>query len=313
MNNNDYYSILEIDNTATDEDIKRSYRKLSLKYHPDRNSSPDAANKFQQINEAHEILSNKQKRGLYDMEQQGFMQNMFPGPGFAVFHANIDPEDLDIGNLFQLFGDIGTKPITPKNKKLNFNELNNMMNDFMTNINKPSSILTTLDLTLEEVYYGGDFLVHFERTTTSFGFKTQESHSISVHVNPGIEDGEIIVIKNEGNKLSSNKIGDVEVEINYKQHPYFEKEKNNLIYKKQLTLKEALCGFNFTMKHLNGREISLNNKENPVVIQNGCKKEIPKMGIKDIHNEIGNLIIEFNVVFPTNLSKEQISNLASIL
>ena len=112
---------------------------------------------------------------------------------------------------------------------------------------------------------------------TSFGFKTQESHSISVHVNPGIEDGEIIVIKNEGHKLSSNKIGDVEVEINYKQHPYFEKDKNNLIYKKQLTLKEALCGFNFTMKHLNGREISLNNKENPVVIQNGCKKEIPKM------------------------------------
>ena len=88
----DYYEVLEISKNATEQEIKRAFRKLAMKYHPDRNKSPDAESKFKEINEAYSVLSDQQKRQTYDQYgHEGLNQG-----GFS--HTNVDP--MDIFNQF---------------------------------------------------------------------------------------------------------------------------------------------------------------------------------------------------------------------
>lgn len=329
--NPNYYNILNVNEDAGDEEIKKSYHKLSLKYHPDRNKSPDASTIFQQINEAHEILSNKSKRTMYDIERRGvpFLQGLqgfggmpmnIPG-GFAVFHSS-EEEDADLDDMFKIFGQLsgmgaglhglmGNKREKTMHKKTN--NFNSMMHDLMSNMNKPPMIVKSLELSLEQIYKGGEYEIEFNRYVISYGFKTEETKTITVSIEPGIEDGKIITLKNEGNMLSSQQIGDVKIEIFCKPNELFERDGNDLIYKKNLSLKESLCGFNFEMNHINGREITFNNKKNPVVIKPGCRKEIPNMGMKTQEGTVGKMIVEFDIIFPDNLSEDQISSLGSIL
>jgi DnaJ family protein B protein 4 len=86
----------------------------------------------------------------------------------------------------------------------------------------------------------------------------------------------------------------------------------DLVYRKQLTLKEALTGFSFEVPHVNGKMLAINNKTNSTVVHPNYKKVIPNLGMSR-NNVSGNLIIEFDVVFPETLTKEQIDVLSNIL
>jgi DnaJ-class molecular chaperone len=85
-----------------------------------------------------------------------------------------------------------------------------------------------------------------------------------------------------------------------------------LIYKKKITLKEALCGFEFDIEHLNGKKLHLNNKSNRTIITPDTKKTIPNLGM-ECEGKTGNLIIEFQIDFPINLTEEQINVIGDIL
>ena len=91
--------------------------------------------------------------------------------------------------------------------------------------------------------------------------KVHENETIQVTVPPGIKDSDIIELKNKGNKISSNQIGDVKVCVSTKPHDTFTRLGMDLIYKKTISLKEALCGFAFDIEHLNKRVISFNNSK----------------------------------------------------
>ena len=105
--------------------------------------------------------------------------------------------------------------------------------------------------------------------------------------------------------------GDIKICINIQEQDDFYKEGNDLVYTKKLTLKEALCGFEFNIQHINGRIYSLGNTNN-LVIHPKFKKYIPELGFQR-NGEKGNLVIKFEVEFPETIDEEKKSKLAEIL
>jgi DnaJ family protein A protein 2 len=126
----------------------------------------------------------------------------------------------------------------------------------------------------------------------------------------GIDEGEIIVLKNKGNTINDELKGDVKVVIKVDNNTDFQRSGLDLLLAKTISMKEALCGFTFELKYITGRTYTINNNAGNI-IPNGYQKIIPNMGFsRDGHT--GNLIITFDVKFPEKLSEETIAALKLI-
>ena len=323
---NSYYEILGLANDASKDEIKKAYRSLSMKWHPDRNTATDANGIFQKINEAYETLSDDSKKLQYDMQLKGFpgMQAFnfgfpgggfpgggFPGGGFpgGGFHGNV--EEFEIHNVDEIFNNLfggfgGSQPDVSMFS-------GNLANNIFQSLQRPPAIIKNIYLTMEEIYYGGTFNMEIERWSIINNKKVFETVELDVIVPPGLSDNDIIQLKDKGNQISQRQTGVVKICINTKEHEYFTRRGLDLIYKKTITLKEALCGFSFEINHLNKRTIQFNNNNGKkILIHPGYKKAINKLGFNR-ENHSGNLIIDFNVEFPENLEEEQIESLNNIL
>jgi DnaJ family protein A protein 2 len=122
----------------------------------------------------------------------------------------------------------------------------------------------------------------------------------------------MIVIRDMGNSINQSIKGDVKITISVSNNSAFTRHGLDLVYKKKITLKEALCGFVFEIHHINGKNLCLNNKINKSVIKPNYKKVVPNLGMVR-ENSTGNMIIEFEIVFPDALTEEQIAGLENIL
>jgi DnaJ-class molecular chaperone len=309
-----YYDILGISKDASESDIKKAYRSLSLQYHPDRNSNADATKKFQEINQAYEILSDVQKRKQYDMgggiedmgggfpggmphEFQNVFNMMFgggfPGGGFPgmggmggpeirIFHGGI-PTHIHMGggNPFQRF-------------------------------QKPPPIIKNISISLEQAFSGCMFSLDIERWVLENEEKVNGNTTIYINIPPGTDDGEIITLQERGHIINDTCKGDIKIVMKVENNTEFQRMGLDLVFKKTLSLKEALCGFKFEIQHLSGKVLYLNNNSNNSIIKPNYKKILPSMGIQRA-NQSGNLIIDFQVEFPDALSREQIEKLSEIL
>lgn len=307
-----YYKVLEIDEKASKDEIKKAYRSLSFKYHPDKNNnSPDSITMTQKLNEAYETLSDEQKKAEYDMMRDpNNMMNM---------NMNMNMNNMnDLNNIFnQFFGGMpfGMPGMPPGVKIHMFNNgmpvHMNMGPNFANNMQKPTPIVKTLEINMEQVMNGAKLPVEIERWIIESGNKIFEHENLYVNVPKGIDDGEIIIIKSKGNIINDEIKGDVKVFIKINNNTEYQRQGLDLIYKKNITLKESLCGFSFEIKHLNGKTYTLNNITGNVISQ-GYQKLIPQMGLeRDGH--IGNLIIVFNIEYPATLNEDQIKKLKEIL
>ena len=133
----------------------------------------------------------------------------------------------------------------------------------------------------------------------------------------GIDNQEIIILENKGNVISDKIKGDVKVFINVENKTEFIRDGLDLLHQKKITLKEALCGFSFDIKHLSGKTYTINNT-NGKIITTRYTKTIQHMGMKRERRHpaspmIGNLIIAFEVKFPSSLTDEQREQLSKIL
>jgi DnaJ-class molecular chaperone len=312
-----YYDILDVPKDASESDIKKAYRKLSLQYHPDRNKEPGAENKFKEINVAHETLCDPNKRREYDMELNGVGVHGFPGgmggpPPGAEFH---DMNDI----LRHMFGG-GPPPGfgIPGQGEFNiffggqpgFGGGGNPF--FQQQMSKPPPIIKNLTLTLEQVYFGGNFTVEFDKWNVVNNMKIGERGSINITIPAGIEESEVIVVREAGNSIENQIKGDVKICIQIQNDTEFERHGMDLVCKRILTLKEALCGFKFELKHINGKTLSFNNMTNINVIKPNYKKVVPNLGMTK-NGTTGNLIIDFDVSFPEVLADDQIQRLSEIL
>jgi DnaJ-class molecular chaperone len=292
------YEILGVKENASQDEIKKAYRKASLKHHPDRGGDKG---QFQKINSAYETLGDPQKRNQYNMQRSNPFMNNMNGRGFPT-HENMN----DIFKVF--FGQNGGMPfgfpggpnvqVFQNGRPVNFNR-----------IRKPSAISKTIEISIEEAFSGVNKPIEIERWIQSNGTKRVEKETIYVPIPAGIDNQEIIVIQNKGNTINDNLRGDIKIFIRVINDSLFTRDGLNLIYKQEISLKEALIGFKFDIKHLSGKTYCINNN-NGKVITPQYTKIIRNMGMKREREHpappmVGNLIIVFEVKFPESLSEEQ--------
>ena len=324
----DYYEILGVEKNADQQEIKKAFRKLSLQHHPDRNDAPESEDIFKRINEAHETLSDPEKRQQYDSQQQGMpFMHMHPGGG------GVHQEFHDINNIFRQFfggggggmgggmggGRMGGVTFSmggPAGQEFHF--FNNGdghipgFPGFFHNLQKPPPIIKNLTLTLEQAYSGGNFPITIEKWNSTGNMKNIEIETIQITIPPGIDENEVIIMRDAGNRVENSLCGDVKIMVQITNDTIFQRQGMDLVCNRTITLKEALCGFIFELRHLNNKILSFNNHTNITVIKPGYKKVVPNLGMMK-NGESGNLIINFDIVFPDILSEEQIKHLATIL
>lgn len=309
-----FYEILGVSNDADEASLRKAYRALSLKYHPDRNPSPEAKAKFQEINEAYETLSDTQRRAQYDAELNGFHPHGMP---------MMDP---DIGNIFNMMfgggmpfgamhmggGGGGMPEIHVFHNGMPFHMGGGGGEHIFRQLHKPPPIIKNVEISLEQAYNGCTIQINLEKWVLHNNIKVIEPETIYLTIPAGADNGETVILRDCGNTVNENLKGDVKFVIAVSNNSEFIRQGMDLLYKKTITLKESLTGFSFEVKHINGRLLSLNNKTNRTVIHPNFKKVIPNLGMCRDANK-GNLIIEFDVSFPQTLSEEQMEKLAEVL
>lgn len=304
----DPYEILGVQKNADDEEIKRAYRKLSLRYHPDRNTDPDSTKKFQEINNAYESIKTSELRQQREFQAQNPFANH--APSGAEFH--------DMNNIFNMmFGGGGFPnggfPGGPNIRifhsgpggPVDFSQIFQQMN-------KPQPIVHILDITLKQCYDGCSIPIEIEKWVMEGNMRKNQIETIYVNVPMGIEENECIMIPERGNVVNDQLKGDVKVGFRISNTTPFERVGLDLVYKKKISLKEALCGFAFEIKHLNEKTLSIHNKTNVNIITPGYRKIFQQMGMKR-NGTTGNLIVELDVQFPEKLTQEQMDILAQVL
>ena len=259
------YSILGIDSTKTDNEVKRAYRKLSMRYHPDKNDDPSAGGMFAKISNAYlAIVEAREKK------------NLTAPPISSDFDRDSSKNNKSSSDKLVM------KSISPINK--------------------------TVYVSLVEAYNGTQVPVSIERETlvnmeeTGNVIVNRESVTLYLDIPPGIDNNELITISNEGHSDSNRNRGDIVVRINVTNNTSFIREGLLLRIKQDISLKEALIGCNLKFEHLNGKNINIKSS---TVIFPMMEKRIPGMGMKR-GERTGDLILTFNVVFPLELTNEQI-------
>lgn len=285
----DYYKVLDVGKDATQEQIKKAYRKLSMVHHPDRQSGNEE--KFKEINKAYEVLSNPEKKKEYD--------NPFGNGGQVPFGNDI----------FKMF--FNGMPQNMNFQPGNFSEFNVFTNNsnFMM---KPTPIVKTIKISLSQAFTGVNYPIEIERWIhQQNNTKYTEKEKVYVTIPAGIDDNEIIIMKEKGNIIQDKFKGDLKCFIKIENDTSFKRNGLNLIYTKEITLKQAICGFSFTIEHIDGKKYTINNT-NGKIINPDFKKQIPNMGMKR-NASTGSLIIEFKINFPLSLPDENIKKLEAIL
>ena len=322
-----FYKVLGVDEKASKEEIKKSYRTLQMKYHPDKNNnSQDAINMTQKLNEAYETLGDDEKREEYDMTRNNpflkggsnmdvpmddIINMMFGGMGIPGIRVGGFP-GMNMGGMGGMnmggMGGMGGFPGMPPGTKIHFFQGGNPMN--FQQLQKPQSITKNIVIKLSQVLTGATIPLEIERWLMENGIKVFETETIYVTVPKGVDDGEMILLKDKGNIINENCKGDIKIFVKIENDSIFKRVGLDLILEKKITLKEALCGFSFELTYINGKSYTLNNNAGNI-IPHGFRKIIPNMGLeRDQHK--GGMIIEFNVQFPEKLSESVITALKNI-
>ena len=282
----DYYKILEIDKKATDAEIKKAYRKLARKYHPDINpNDKEAEQKFKQINEANEVLGNAEKRKKYDAygenwqhasefekanQQQRYYSKSQSDEDFNSYGRDGD----DYSDFFDsLFG-------------------NNSRSRSRSHAFKGPDFSSELQLNLEDAY------------TTHKQTITVNGKNIRFTIPAGIENGQTIKIAGHGGEGSGGgPKGDLYITFTINNHPVFKRDKENLYVTENIDLYKAVLGGEITVATFDGK---VKLKISPGT-QNGAKVKLKGKGfpVYKKEGEFGDLYITFQIKIPTNLSNKE--------
>ena len=312
-NKRDLYDILGVSKDATQEEIKKAYRKLSLELHPDRNNnSPESTVKYQEINSAYDVLGSEQDRANYDRQHGPNLFGQVHGHHMEVNQADIF--NFLNKNIFEQMGHMNIGGMNFGTPHMNFGGINLgdiAMDGIKNKLMKPVPIIKTEEINLSKAYNGCKIPITIKRWVLENNVKKEETETVYLQVPKGVDDNEIIILRGKGNALSQTNVGDVKVFIKIINDSGFIRNGLDLILNKTITLKEALCGFSFDLKYIDGRTFKIANGVGHI-ITNNYNKVIPNMGLtRDDH--VGNLLINFTVDFPSELSSDQIENLAKIL
>lgn len=307
--NKDFYEILGIDKSSNPGVIKKAYRNLSMKHHPDRGGDSET---FKKINDAYQILGDEEKKRVYDMQRNSPFSGM-PGMRGMSGMSGVDLQE-DILRMF--FGGGGEgMPFEMGNTNMHFFHNGRPVN--ISGRQKPSPIIKTIHITLKQAFTGMDYPLEVERWIQEGNAKKIEKEKIYFNIKSGIDDNEIIIIKQKGNVINENTKGDIKIFVKIKNESMFQRKGLDLIHNQKISLKESLTGFAFELKHLSGKTYIINNSEGKI-IQPGYHKIINHMGMSRERGHPapplkGNLIIKFEIQFPQDISEEIRKKLKELL
>ncbi len=290
----DYYKILGVPRNASQEEIKKAYRRLALKYHPDRNKgNKEAEERFKEINEAYAVLSDPEKRRQYDMlGAEGFQSRFSREDIFRGFDFESIFRDFGIGfggrvrDIFsELFGGFGGFSGTPFER----------MDTYTAGI-KGRDLIYELPITLEEAAQGTK-----KNITYNVGGRRE---SISINIPAGIRDGQKLRVRGKGEPGPyGGPRGDLYMQIKLLEHPIFRREGENIFYKKRIKFSEAVFGTEVEVPTIYGKKLRL---KVPAGTQSGSKLRIKGYGLpKPNGRGKGDQYVEILVDVPKSLTPEQ--------
>lgn len=331
----DYYNILKVDKNATEDDLKKSYRKLAMKWHPDKNpnNKKEAEAKFKQISEAYEVLSDPQKRAIYDQYGEEGLKDM-PPPGNGGFPfgngSGGGSNGFNPRNAEDIFAEFfGSSPFgfgsSGPGRSMRFQSDGGMFGGFGGSENlfrtysegtiprKPPPVESKLPCSLEELYSGSTRKMKISRTVVDgHGRPVQETEILTIDVKPGWKKGTKITFPDKGNEQLNQLPADLVFVIDEKLHSTYKRDGNDLIINQRVSLAEALGGTTVNLTTLDGRNLSIPVQD---IVSPGFELVVSREGMP-IAKEPGNrgdLRIKFEVKFPTRLTPEQRAGLKRAL
>ena len=291
MDYKDYYKILGVDKKATEAQIKKAYRALAVKYHPDKNpGNKESEEKFKTINEANEVLSDPEKRKKYDELGENWQQheqynnrqggNPFNGAGGGYAKGNANDAfggDGDFSDFFEQFFSGRTGKAKGQNRSSAF---------------RGEYYETEMEITLEEAYHGTSLIVKLE------------NEKIRITTKPGSYDDQLLNIKGKGAKGSSDEYnGNLLVRIKVKPNHHFVRKGDNLYFILTTDLYTAVLGGEALVNTLSGQvkmKIMAGSQNGKSIRLKG--KGMPVYGKP---NEYGDLYIQLEISIPEKLTDKQ--------
>ncbi len=291
MATRDYYNILGVNKNVKDEEIKRAYRKLAMKYHPDRNPNrKEAEERFKEINEAYAVLSDKEKRKQYDtFGAEGFRQRFTQEDIFR----GVDFEEI----LSSLFGGRGKREFRfGRRGGYDFGDLfgQTAYQDMGRMSQKGEDILYELTISLEESAFGGEKRISYR--------KNGKMEEVSVKIPRGIPSGKKLRLAGKGMEgKNGGPPGDLYLQINIKGHSFFIREGDDLIVDKEINFSEAVAGATVEVPTLEGKKIV----RVPPGTQSHTKMRLKGLGVPHFQGEgRGDEYVKVIVKVPKKLTEK---------
>ncbi|MFC1585297.1 DnaJ C-terminal domain-containing protein [Fibrobacterota bacterium] len=296
MEYKDYYQILGVGKDASTSEIKKAYRKLALKYHPDKVKDDETAKKrFVEINEAYEVLSEKEKRQKYDQfgrdwkqyQEAGAGMGGFGGGGFTGTYGNQGGGkfDFDISSFTgeapeDFFESLFGYRFTGREGKAGHIKM------------RGQDVYADTDITFEEAYHGA-------RRVLSLN-----GRSLDINIKPGIEDGKLLRFSGKGGAgLNGGPAGDLLIRIHLSRHPEFTRRGSDLYCRLPVELYTAMLGGKSELKTMKGTiKVDI-----PRDTENGKVLKLKRLGMP-IHGQpgkFGNLYAEVSIKLPQRLKPEE--------
>uniref|UniRef100_A0A667XZ76 DnaJ heat shock protein family (Hsp40) member B5 n=1 Tax=Myripristis murdjan TaxID=586833 RepID=A0A667XZ76_9TELE len=292
----DYYKILGIPKGSNEEEIKKAYRRMALRFHPDKNKDPNAEEKFKEIAEAYEVLSDPKKRVIYDqLGEEGLKTggNSSSGaPGSTTYHYTFhgDPH----ATFASFFG--GSNPFD-----MFFGSSRNHNREGRRRRGDPP-VVHELKVSLEEIFHGCTKRMKITRRRLNPDGRSMrtEDKILNIVIKKGWKEGTKITFPKEGDETPENIPADIAFVLKDKGHTHFKRDGSNIIYNCKISLKEALCGCTVSIPTLDNRVISLPCHE---IIRPGTVKRLRGEGLPfpKSPSQRGDLIVEFSVRFPDRI------------
>jgi len=334
----DYYEVLGVDRNATDEEIKRAFRKLAFKYHPDHNCDDGAEDRFKEINEAYEVLSDADKRAAYDRFGHGGAESFF-GRGFEGFDFG------GFGDIFNAFfsrATTATRQAPQRGADLRYG-ITVTLEELALSTEKEINISRTENCSLcqgvgckpgsqpsrcpncngtgqvhrtQQSIFGrftnittcsqchGEGRIITEPCPQCRGTgKEKRQRSILVEVPAGVEDGSQIRIRGEGDAgVRGGSSGDVYITVSVEPHQLFTRDNDDIIYELPINFAQAALGTEVEVPTLDG-EVKL---KVPAGSQTGKVFRLKNNGIPHLHrNGRGDQLVMLFVVTPESLTEKQ--------
>lgn len=280
----DYYKLLGVSRSASQEEIAKAFKKLARQYHPDLNpDNPEAEKKFKEVNEAYEVLKDPEKRKMYDQFGSDWEhgQNFRPPPGYENMNfggfGGAGAGGGDFSDFFEtIFGGAGGFGGAQFGGS-GFGGGGFGGAGFQQRPRKGEDSETSLQLSLEEAYRGGHKSITVqERATGPGGHPMVQSKTLDVNIPAGIKDGQRIRLAGQGSPgPNDGPRGDLYLRIRLAPHPHFKVEENNVILDLNLAPWEAALGGKFKLPTLDGM-IEMNI---PAGIGSGKKLRVKGRGL----------------------------------